>query len=582
MEDHPKRLGASPPRWVAAVLGVACVLLGLVLIFRPFASLAVLVLAVGAALIAVGAAELSARTGKARIPSVLAGAGLLVAGVVVVVWPGLSLTALTTVAGIALLVTGTLRLWSSLRGAVEQRLTTAILGVAGILFGLLALAWPDITQLVLAVVFGISATAYGLVCVAGAIRPTGAARRPAPVGTRPRRWLRTVRAVTALALALLLSAVSVTLHRASPRPDAFYRPPATVPTTPGALLRAEPFTRAIPAGSRAWRILYTTTRDERRPAIASGLVIAPQSPPPGRRPVIAWAHGTTGYAEGCAPSLLEDPFTAGATPALDQVIARGWIMVATDYVGLGTAGPHPYLIGQGEARSVLDAVRAARHLTEIHLSDTTLVWGHSQGGHAALWTGILAPTYAPDVPLAGVAAIAPASSLLGLVESLATVRGGSIFAAYVIQAYSDIYPDVAFGRYVRPTARIQIREMAARCLAEPEIFASVITSLLLGKRFFASDPATGALGQRLAANTPNAPIPAPLLIAQGQTDGLVTPHAQATYVRQRCAAGQPVDYRTYPGRDHVGVIAPDSPLIRELLQWSADRIAGRPSTPTCA
>jgi Short repeat of unknown function (DUF308) len=111
----------------------------------------VLVLAVGAALIAVGAAELSARAVGALIPTVLTGLGLLGTGVAVLAWPGMSLTALTTIAGVALLVTGALRLWSSLRRTVEQRLTSAILGATGILFGVLALAWPDITQLVLAV-----------------------------------------------------------------------------------------------------------------------------------------------------------------------------------------------------------------------------------------------------------------------------------------------------------------------------------------------------------------------------------------------------------------------------------------------
>jgi pimeloyl-ACP methyl ester carboxylesterase len=85
------------------------------------------------------------------------------------------------------------------------------------------------------------------------------------------------------------------------------------------------------------------------------------------------------------------------------------VIVATDYVGLGTAGPHPYLIGQGEARSVLDSVRAARQMPQLSLQPATVVWGHSQGGHAALWAGALAPSYAPDVHVLAVAALAPAS-----------------------------------------------------------------------------------------------------------------------------------------------------------------------------
>jgi hypothetical protein len=131
-------------------------------------------------------------------------------------------------------------------------------------------------------------------------------------------------------------------------------------------------------GAQAYRVLYTSTLDDGEPAVASGIVIAAEDLPPGPRPVIAWAHGTTGVAEGCAPSLLNDPFGAGATPALAQVIANGWVMVATDYAGLSIAGPHPYLIGQAAGRSVLDSVRAAHQLDGLVLEDQTEVWGHSQ------------------------------------------------------------------------------------------------------------------------------------------------------------------------------------------------------------
>jgi hypothetical protein len=107
--------------------------------------------------------------------------------------------------------------------------------------------------------------------------------------------------------------------------------------------------------------------------------------------------------------LVQHAFTAGAMLVLPQILAQGWVLVATDYTGLGTEGPTPFLIGQGEARSVLDAVRAARQLKQVSLADKTVIRGHSQGGHAALWAGILAPAYAPGDNVIGVAAPAPAS-----------------------------------------------------------------------------------------------------------------------------------------------------------------------------
>ena len=56
------------------------------------------------------------------------------------------------------------------------------------------------------------------------------------------------------------------------------------------------------------------------------------------------------------------------------------MIVATDYSFAEKDGPHPYLIGEGEARAGLDSVRAARKMRELKLSDRTAVWGHSQGG----------------------------------------------------------------------------------------------------------------------------------------------------------------------------------------------------------
>lgn len=396
------------------------------------------------------------------------------------------------------------------------------------------------------------------------------------------RWLPIVLgAAAAVVLALGLLAMSAAIHSGAPTVDAFYTPPPGVPSQPGSLLRSAPFTRTVPAGAQAWRILYTTTRSDGSRTVASAIVLASTHLPAGPRPIIAWAHGTTGVVPKCAPSLLPDPFTAGALPALDQVVAMGWVLVATDYTGLGTRGPHPYLVGEGEARSVLDAVRAARKMPQPQLADETVVWGHSQGGNAALWTGIIAPSYAPDVKLAGVAALAPAIDLVGLVDNLPHVPGGSIFASYVIVPYSEIYPDIPLEAYVRPAAQAIVRRLATRCLAEPAILASVVTSLAAGKSIFAADPRVGALGGRLRQNSPDSYIAAPLFVAQGEADQLVLPAVQAAWVKRRCAVGQPVEYRTYPGRDHVGVVAPDSPLIGDLLRWTDERFQGVAPPPGC-
>src|SRR5436190_7082432 len=179
-------------------------------------------------------------------------------------------------------------------------------------------------------------------------------------GARPRagvgRW--TLRILGWLLVILLLALIVVWFLAKPPRPGAFYKPPAQIPENPGALLKAEPFSRGVPAGVKGWRILYTTTRPDGKPAVASALVLASSAAFAGPRPVIAWAHGTTGIEPGCAPSLMAQPF--GLVPALEPALSEGWVVVATDYTGLGTSGGHAYVVGDDEARAVLDSVRAAR------------------------------------------------------------------------------------------------------------------------------------------------------------------------------------------------------------------------------
>lgn len=574
------------PRWVPMILGLACVAAGVILVLRPFVSLSVLAALVAAALLVTGVMELAAvPVSPSAAITVMAGLGWLAAGIVVVAWPGITIVALAVVAGVSMVIGGLARIMSALRGTADQRVAAALSGLASVIFGALALSWPDVTVLVIAVVFGARTILVGFAQIVQVFADRDAGAGPAVNDGRPRgrlrRWSRVLGSAAALVVALALLAASSAIYRSATPPGAFYTPPSTVASRPGVLLRSEPFTRDVPPDARAWLILYTTTRDTGVPAVASAIVVAPAHPPAGPRPVIAWTHGTTGVAEECAPSLLPHPFTVGALFVLPQILAQGWVLVATDYTGMGTKGPSPFLIGQGEARSDLDAVRAAHQLTPLNLGDQTVLWGHSQGGHAALWAGILAPDYAPDDHVVGVAALAPASDLTGLVDDLAHVPGGSVFSAYAITAYSQTYHDVGFNQYVRPAARIISRRAASRCLSGPGALVSVAQSLALDKPIFTGNPATGALGQRLVQNTPARDIQAPLLIAQGLADPLVLPSVQAQYVRQRCAAGQKLDYLTYPGRGHVGLVAADSPLIPALISWTKDRLAGKPAPDNC-
>ncbi|MCZ4500302.1 MAG: hypothetical protein JWQ74_2857 [Marmoricola sp.] len=403
---------------------------------------------------------------------------------------------------------------------------------------------------------------------------------------RASRWA--VALVVALVVAVGLATAGILQHDGAtttePDPDSPTSPAApTAIGKPGTLLRTDPVKVGAFSGVKAWRITYATTRDQGEPAIATALVVTSSKGPDAPRPVIAWAHGTTGIATDCAPSLLGPQYAAYSIPGYATLISEGAVIVATDYIGLGTPGPSPYLIGQGEGRSVLDSVRAVQHLKGVEVADRTVVWGHSQGGGAALWSGILAPTYAPDAHVIGVAGIAPASDLIGLVDNLRHSSANAAIESYVLSAYADAYPDVDFDSYVRPEARAVLREMAGHCLGEYQKIQELTQELPADGSYFARDPSTGPLAERLAENVPDAAISAPVFIGQGAADVLVLPSVQAAYVARRCALGTggALEFRTYPGKGHTDVIAAASPLVPDLLAWTTDRFAGRPATSTC-
>src|SRR5262245_20915940 len=221
--------------------------------------------------------------------------------------------------------------------------------------------------------------------------------------------------------------------------DALYDvKPGEVAGNPGSIIRVWPLEGGGPGGGDAFRILYRSTGLNGEPIAVSGSIFVPSgAAPQGSRNVIAWAHPTSGVVEACAPSLMPD--VSGMTWGLGNMLAQGYVVVATDYPGLGVPGQiHPYLIGVSEGRAVLDSVRAARDLPGSGASNRFAVWGHSQGGHAALYTGELAASYAPDLKLVGVAAAAPATYLAELFDADKTTSTDKELTAMTIYSWSKL------------------------------------------------------------------------------------------------------------------------------------------------
>ena len=362
-------------------------------------------------------------------------------------------------------------------------------------------------------------------------------------------------------------------------PDAFYDPPSDMSRQPGALLRSEPLKDVLlPAGIRGWRILYATTVDDRTPATAVATVFAPTDPPADPRPVVAWEHATTGLLQKCMPSLLS--MASKGVLERDRIVMTGWVVVATDYSFAEKGGPHPYLIGEGEARAALDSIRAARQMSELTLDKRMVVWGYSQGGHAALWTGIVGPRYAPDLEILGVVAIAPAANVNNILAM--NVEMDKRFGPYLALSYSRFYPDITFEQAIRPEALDAARQIVNLCDFVPPEDSERIEAL--AATFDGPALATSsnkALQARLEQNTADGLIQAPVVIAQGLSDVVVPSRATDAYVEERCSAGQPLEYWTFAGRDHLTIVHRGAPLEELLIKWTMARFANEPPASGC-
>ncbi len=349
---------------------------------------------------------------------------------------------------------------------------------------------------------------------------------------------------------------------------------------PGSIIRVWPLEGGGPSNSQAFRILYRSTGLNGEPIEVSGAIHFPSGPAPaGGRNVIAWAHPTSGVVEPCAPSLMPD--NDGMIWGLPNMLAQGYVVVATDYPGLGTPGIHPYLIGISEGRAVLDSVRAARALPDTGASNRFAVWGHSQGGHAALYTGQLAASYAPELKIVGVAAAAPATYLAELFDADSATPTGKELAAMTIYSWSKLYNTPA-SALVEPDATAAFEQMAHDCIESVAEFKAITDAEkpLQSVKFLKANPTkTEPWRSVMLRNTPGqAPAGAPVLIAQGTADTTVRPEITKQFGEALCKQGAHVDFIWLNGVSHT-FAAKDS--ATQTLLWMGDRFRGAPPPSSC-
>jgi len=343
----------------------------------------------------------------------------------------------------------------------------------------------------------------------------------------------------------------------------------------GQVVRSEPLGQTVPGGT-AMRMLYRTQKADGSPAFSSGIVFTPTTPSNGPRQVIAWAHGTIGMGEQCAPSR-----TTNAVSKIDWIglmMQRGWVVTATDYAGLGTAGIEEYLVGESEAHDVLNSVRAARNISSTQAGNIYAIWGHSQGGHSALFTAQSTSSYAPELQLVGTAATAPAAQL----QSLLSEQNGTpidwVIGPEAVISWTSVYSNLDAKSIMSSAAQRNYQQIASQCIDTAAIEGIIRTKL--NQQFFTTNPVS-VPSWNAVAKAQSAPIlkpSQPVFIGESLTDQVVLPNTTALYIQNACKANSNL---TSLWLNDVGHIQLQSVIAPAVINWLGDRFAGRPNNSTC-
>jgi acetyl esterase/lipase len=324
---------------------------------------------------------------------------------------------------------------------------------------------------------------------------------------------------------------------------------------------------------------------------ATALVFTPKAAPPaGGWPIVAWAHGTAGVADKCAPSnnLLITTSILGVDKStynmIESLVKAGYVVVAPDYEGLGEPSGnemHPFLNVKSAAYSVTDAVVATKSWLGNKASNKWAVLGHSQGGHAALATAQYAAR--ANMDYRGAVATAPANNLR-LIEELSEMAIAEMedmsftqalgygildtLTSYMAAGMKSLYPtEPVYSKIFKsPTDKFAAENAEKLCLFDLG-FQFMLGSIsqysaanelsLKGyssrkQEGFKNDP---IIKQFLAKDSQplQTVVKTPIIIYQGGSDNIVLPQATNTLVAQARALTTKIDYRTDPTWDHFSV-----------------------------
>lgn len=433
------------------------------------------------------------------------------------------------------------------------------------------------------------------------------------VAGRRATWFRVLVAAAAVAATIIPSATVPPKASADDRRyEAFYTPPDPLPQgRPGDLIRTEPSRLVLePSGQlgsfvgTGTRIMYRSSDAQGNPVAVTGTYIEPDVPWPGKgpRPLLAYATGPYGMGEQCAPSRLFNQgihFSQGFDLMFNYeegfiatLLARGFAIVVTDGVGMGTHGPwSPQFLNRVAAGTALiDAARAAQLLPDTSLDPRGPVafWGWASGGQAALSAAEQASTYSPELNIVGTYAAAPvteiASTFPGIDGNFLAVVGG-----YLLRGIIASYPqtDQPIRDALNDRGLQMLNWSGHTCLLQGGVdyafrhlqpWFKVDLGLLVS-----NDPFKSLLAaQRIGNVKPEGPV----YITHNRWDPFAPYQSALDTASDWCAKGADVTFWTNEqpplfNKLDINSLLPMFVDGERSMEWVTDRFNGVPTTPNC-
>jgi len=351
----------------------------------------------------------------------------------------------------------------------------------------------------------------------------------------------------------------------------FYDTPHPLPAgKPGDLIRSEAFDEyELPLSVSAVRILYHSRSAIGEDVATSGVVLFPynKKPPAGGWPIIAWAHGATGVARPCAPSLMRN---LGHGPFLSMYVNLGYAVVASDYTGLGTDSRNAFLDGPSNAADIVASLPAARAAVP-QLGARWIVMGEAEGSPAAVAVAekeseIRDPGYLGSIAISGVASLRE-------IYRPAALGSSSFMLASLAYGIKTIYPQF------QPTDMLTEKAIGLYHRVEQVCWDATSPELSPAETVKPAWDDNPFVGQYFVRNSlAQTRAYGPMMIITGDADPAIPAAITAQAVARMCKQGDQIQWQRYPSLDPGHVIG-DS--VRDQISWIEARFAGRPPTQNC-